>query len=72
MRHDLEEPGRDVPGQVSSRNSAPRGKPGWVTVGLVVAFLSIVALPRTIPIGLGPVLIVVSAVILVLTIYGND
>jgi hypothetical protein len=72
MRYGLKETGRDVPNRVSSRNNAPHRSPGWVTVGLVVAILSIVALPRTIPRGLGPVFIVASAVILVLLLFRQE
>jgi hypothetical protein len=40
---------------------------------LIVAFLSILALPRTLTAsGLSPILIVVSAVVLVLGIFGRD
>jgi len=66
MRHDLKEVARDAPSHVSSLDSTPPRSPGWLTVGLVVATLSILALPGTIPSELGPVSIVTSAVILVL------
>ena len=47
--------------------------PRWLTVFLVVAMMSILALPRSITAsGLGPILIVVSAIVLVLGIFGRD
>ena len=48
-------------------------EPGWVTVVLIVAFLTILSLSRTIPApGLSPIIIVSSAVVLVFWIFGGD
>ena len=48
-------------------------EPRWVTVVLIVAFLTILSLSRTIPApGLSPIIIVISAVVLVFWIFGGD
>jgi hypothetical protein len=49
-----------------------RSKPAWLTVCLVVVILTIAALPGTITAGVSPILIVSTAVILVLSIFGKD
>jgi hypothetical protein len=50
-----------------------RDEPGWVVVLLIVVFLSVLALPKSITTsGLDPIVIVVSAVILVFAMFGKD
>jgi hypothetical protein len=45
----------------------------WETVVLIAAFLCILTMPRTITTpGLSPILIVISAVVLVFWIFGKD
>ena len=60
-------------GAEPSESGSSQPKPRWLTVFLVVAMMSILALPRSITAsGLGPILIVVSAIVLVLGIFGRD
>jgi hypothetical protein len=60
-----------IPGSTRTRSS--RVEPRWVTIVLIVAFLSVLALPRTITTpGLSPVLIVLSALVLVFSIFGRE
>ena len=49
-----------------------RSKPAWLTVFLVVVILTIAALPGTISAGVSPILIVSTALILVLSLFGRD
>jgi hypothetical protein len=63
----------------SAQTAAPsephssREEPGWVTVVLIVAFLTILSLSRTFPVtGLSPIIIVISAVVLVFWFFGGD
>jgi hypothetical protein len=57
----------------SRERQSSREEPGWATVVLIVAFLTILSLSRTIPApGLSPIIIVSSAVVLVFWIFGGD
>jgi hypothetical protein len=50
----------------STPNGSLLGKPNWLTVVLLITFLSILALPRSIAVpGLGPIVIIISAIVLV-------
>jgi hypothetical protein len=57
---------------VSTGRESSRNKPAWITVFLVIAILCIAALPGTITSGVTPILIVVSAVVLVLSVFTKD
>jgi uncharacterized membrane protein YkvI len=57
---------------VSAGRESPRNKPAWITVILVIAILCVAALPGTITSGVTPILIVVSAVVLVLSVFTKD
>ncbi len=60
-------------GVESSGGGSSHPKPRWLTVLLLVAMMSILALPRsTTASGLGPIFIVVSAIVLVFGIFGRD
>ena len=59
-------------GVESNGDGSSHPKPGWLTVFFVVAIMCI-ALPRsTIASGLSPILLVVSAIVLVLGIFGRE
>jgi hypothetical protein len=67
-------PADSVPGdRPETATAEPERRPGWVTVILVVATLALIALPRAItPTGLSPILLVVSAIVLVFWLFGRD
>jgi hypothetical protein len=49
------------------------GGPGWTTVVIVVAVLCIAALPRSIVLtGFSPIIIVISAIVVVLWRFGKE
>ena len=50
-----------------------RNEPSWIVIILVIAFLSILALPMTLTAsGLDPIFVVISAVVLVFALFGRD
>jgi hypothetical protein len=57
---------------VSSGRESPRHTPAWITVFLVIAILCVAALPGTITAGVTPILLVVSAVVLVLSVFTKE
>jgi hypothetical protein len=56
----------------STGRESPHHKPAWITVFLVIAVLCVAALPGTITAGVTPILLVVSAVGLVLSVFTKD
>jgi hypothetical protein len=57
---------------VSTGRESPHHKPAWITVFVVIAILCVAALPGTITAGVTPILLVVSAVVLVLSVFTKD
>jgi hypothetical protein len=57
---------------VATRRESSRHKPAWPTVFLVIATLCVAALPGTITAGVSPILVVVSAVALLLSVFAKD
>jgi len=73
MQQDGKNGGRSSDAAGPTGAGSQQVEPRWVTVVLIVAFLCLVAEPRTITTpGLSPILIVISAVVLVFWIFGRD
>jgi hypothetical protein len=56
----------------STRSESPHHKPAWITVFIVIAVLCIAALPGTVTAGVTPILLVVTAVALLLSVFTKD
>jgi hypothetical protein len=56
----------------ATRRGSPQSKPAWITVLLVIALLCVAALPGTVTAGVTPILLVVTAVVLLLSVFTKD